>query len=105
MSEHLPFCVLYLSTTSPFALQHPWGASHLEPVVKLVMGEVQLHHVGTEGGDVQPVPGFSDAAVTQHQCARQVQTVYKHNSVMQLSFGSFHFPTRTNIDPGERSHF
>lgn len=55
--------------------------THLCPVLKLIVGQVQLYHVGTESCNVWPVAGFSDSTVIQDQCAGQEQAILQTNKV------------------------
>ncbi len=57
----------------------------LGPVVELVVGQVQLHHVGTESCDVCLVTSFSDSTVIQSHDPGQEQPVCK-----QMQFRKLH---------------
>ena len=59
----------------PPAFGNPAVHTHLFPVPELVVGEVQLDHVGAERGHLGPVPGLGDPAVVQHQHTGQVEPI------------------------------
>lgn len=47
------------------------------PVLQLVVGQVELHHMGTEGSDSGLVSCSADPTTIQHQHTGQVQTVWE----------------------------
>lgn len=65
-------------------------SSHLNPVVELIFGEVELHHVATEGCDGRPVPGCSDPTIAQNQRAGQVQAVCKYKAEKDTNLATFY---------------
>lgn len=58
--------------------------THLAPVIKLIVGQVQLHHMGTESCNVCAVTGFSDSTVIQNQCAGQEQAICRQSELNKL---------------------
>ena len=59
----------------PPAFSYPAVHTHLFPVLELVVGQVQLDHVGAERGHLRPVTGLGDPAVIQHQHTGQVEPI------------------------------
>lgn len=54
--------------------------THLFPVTELVVGQVQLDHVGTEHGHLCPAAGLGDPTVIEHQHTGQVQPICSHDT-------------------------
>lgn len=52
------------------------GIQHLTPVLQLVVGQIQLHNMRTEGGNLSLVSCPADPAAAQHQHAGKVQSVW-----------------------------
>lgn len=46
------------------------------PVLELVVGQVELHHVGTEGCDLSLLSRMADSTASQDEHTGKVQTIW-----------------------------
>lgn len=72
---HRLLYLLYLSINCR-GIKQQTQKQHLMPVLQFVMGQVQLHNVGTEGSNFSLVSCPADSTAVQHQDTGQVQTVW-----------------------------
>lgn len=49
---------------------------HLTPILQIVVRQIQLHYMGTEGGNLTLVSCPTNPTATQHQHTGQVQSVW-----------------------------
>lgn len=68
------FCLFFLMVKQKYI---EIGLQHLTPVLQIVVGQIQLHNMGTEGSNLTLVSGPADPTATQHKHAGQVQSVWR----------------------------